>query len=207
MMANEFREMAEKVEEGYSAVQVAQARLKAHSKCVYNGNGYDPQWPQTAVARGVCRIDSGVDALCTLTHPKNIDLFVKAGIFTAEEVHARRTVLLELYVGTVEMECLAMVDMINQYVIPSMKAAGKPDFIARLETGVARLSDGLKVVHAANDEVKSAAAARVLRLETMVEVRAVCDEAESKCPADLWTLATYKELLFLDMTGPTKSRD
>merc|ERR1711957_919846 len=28
--------------------------------------------------------------------------------------------------------------------------------------------------------------------------RAVCDEAEAHVPAELWTLATYKELLFLD---------
>lgn len=40
--------------------------------------------------------------------------------------------------------------------------------------------------------------ARVLRLETMIDVRAVCDAAEEVCPAKLWTLATYKDLLFLD---------
>jgi glutamine synthetase len=204
MMANEFKEMADKVEEGYSAVQVAQALLKAHSKVVYNGNGYDPQWPDKAKARGVCRIDSGVDAVCTLTEQKNIDLFAKTGVLTAEEVHARKDVMLELYVGTVEMEVLAMVDMINQHVIPSMKAAGKPEFVGRLEAGAARLEAGLKVVHAAHDAEKSAKSARQLRLETMIEVRAICDEAESKCPADLWTLATYKELFFLDMNAPSK---
>jgi glutamine synthetase len=30
------------------------------------------------------------------------------------------------------------------------------------------------------------------------EIRAVCDDAEEVVPAELWTLATYKELLFLD---------
>jgi glutamine synthetase len=37
-----------------------------------------------------------------------------------------------------------------------------------------------------------------LRLETMIDIRAVCDAAEEVVPANLWTLATYKELLFLD---------
>lgn len=39
------------------------------------------------------------------------------------------------------------------------------------------------------------------RLEDMVEIRALCDEAEAVCPADLWTLATYQEMLFLDQTS------
>ena len=36
------------------------------------------------------------------------------------------------------------------------------------------------------------------RLDTMIKVREVCDEAESLCPPSLWTLASYAELLFLD---------
>ena len=38
----------------------------------------------------------------------------------------------------------------------------------------------------------------MLRLETMIDIREICDTAEETVPADLWTLATYKELLFLD---------
>eukprot|EP00584_Thalassiosira_punctigera_P005522 CAMPEP_0172525800 /NCGR_PEP_ID=MMETSP1067-20121228/821_1 /TAXON_ID=265564 ORGANISM="Thalassiosira punctigera, Strain Tpunct2005C2" /NCGR_SAMPLE_ID=MMETSP1067 /ASSEMBLY_ACC=CAM_ASM_000444 /LENGTH=104 /DNA_ID=CAMNT_0013309155 /DNA_START=51 /DNA_END=361 /DNA_ORIENTATION=- len=32
----------------------------------------------------------------------------------------------------------------------------------------------------------------------MIDIRTVCDAAEEVVPANLWTLATYKELLFLD---------
>ena len=45
----------------------------------------------------------------------------------------------------------------------------------------------------------AAAAARVLRLETMIEVRKRLDELEAVCPPEHWSLATYKELLFLDL--------
>ena len=37
-----------------------------------------------------------------------------------------------------------------------------------------------------------------LRLETMISIRETCDAAEAECPANLWTLATYKELQFID---------
>ena len=40
--------------------------------------------------------------------------------------------------------------------------------------------------------------ARSLRLETMADVRKVCDDFEAKVPAEHSTLATYDELLFLD---------
>merc|ERR1712137_1183552 len=46
MMAHEFQEIAERVEKGENAVKIAQDLLKAHFKCVYNGNGYDPSWPE-----------------------------------------------------------------------------------------------------------------------------------------------------------------
>ena len=89
-----------------------------------------------------------------------------------------------------------MVDMIKQNIIPSCKAAELPT--ADLEAGVAKVQAGLAAVHGAADEKAKAEAARVLRLETMEDVRAVCDKAEEDVPADLWTIATYKELLFLD---------
>ena len=53
-------------------------------------------------------------------------------------------------------------------------------------------------MHGAADEYSKATAARELRLETMEAARDVCDKAEGDVPEDLWTLATYKELLFLD---------
>ena len=32
----------------------------------------------------------------------------------------------------------------------------------------------------------------------MIDIRTITDAAEEVCPAHLWTLGTYKELMFLD---------
>ena len=40
----------------------------------------------------------------------------------------------------------------------------------------------------------AAAAARVLRLETMIAARKLVDELEAVVPEELWTIATYKAL-------------
>jgi glutamine synthetase len=131
------------------------------------------------------------------TEPKNIALFEELKVFTAEECNARQSALLNHYVGTVEMELSCMIDMINQHIIPSCKR-GEVGPIAELEQTVKVLQDSLKAIHHESDEKKKADLARSIRLETMISARDVCDAAEAVVPAHEWTLATYKELLFLD---------
>ena len=89
--------------------------------------------------------------------------------------------------------------MLRQHIIPSIKAAG-PGVgpIGPLHEAVNTLKHALAAIHGAESDAARASLARTLRLETMVSVRAVCDEAEAVCPAALWTLATYKELQFMD---------
>ena len=97
----------------------------------------------------------------------------------------------------VEMEALSMIDMINQHILPSCKAAGVGP-VRKLNGCVGTLKSKLHEIHEEADEVTRATKARNLRLEAMIDIRKTCDETEGIIPANLWTLATYKELLFLD---------
>jgi len=144
----------------------------------------------------VWRIDSGVESMSVLRSPKNLELFERMGVLSSEEAIARVAVMHDHYAGTVEMEALCMLDMIKQHVIPSCKAAGIAT--GELTKGCDAVAAGLAQIHGADNEEAKATAARVLRLETMEEVRAVCDKVEEDVPAELWTMATYKDLLFLD---------
>lgn len=197
MMADAFKCISDRVDAGENAIAVAKELLKTHFKCIYNGNGYDPEWPDRADKIGVTRIDSGVEAIKQLTAEKNVALFTSLGIFTAEEVAARQSILLELYTGVVEMEAQLFIDMAKQLILPAAKQASLDT--SAYEKGVKLVETGLAAMHAAGDDVKSAEIARELRLSTMVEARAACDALEAKCPASLWPIATYKELLFMDM--------
>jgi len=200
LTAEGFKIIADRVEAGEKAADVARDLLKKHAKCIFNGNGYDPAWPATAEEKGVWRIDSGVEAMCRLSAEKNKQLFSEMGVLTPAECEARETVLLEHYTGTVEIECKSMIEMMHQHVIPSDKnaEAGKGD---ELRVQVRRLEAALAEVHAAAAPQEAARLARTLRLETMEEVRKVCDATEAAVPAGLWTLASYRELLFLDSHG------
>ena len=195
--AEKFKEFADRVDAGESAADVAREALKKHWKVIFNGDNYDEDNQKMLTETGVWRIDSGVDAIARLTADKNIALFEKMAVLSADECAARQDVLHDHYTGTVEMEALTLIDMINQNIIPSVKAAGTGP-LSELEAAVATLKAAVAEIHAADTSMAKAELARVLRLETMIDIRDVCDSAEEVVPADLWTLATYKELLFLD---------
>jgi glutamine synthetase len=195
--AEAFNAVSDRLEAGETPADIIKDLYEKHSRVVYNGNGYDPEWPEIANKRGIWRLDSAVEAMCLLDSPKNIELFGSQNIFTEKELSARKEVILEHYTGTVEMECLCMIEMIKAHVIPAVKAAELGP-LADLEAAVPQLEAGLAAVHAAEDPAEAAKLARELRLETKIDVRTICDDAEGVVPAEQWTLATYNELLFMD---------
>ena len=81
-MAESMDFLADKVEAGEDLRDAVAGMLKEHWPAVFNGNGYDPAWPDDAVKKGIWRIDSGVDAINEFTSDKNIELFGNVGVFT-----------------------------------------------------------------------------------------------------------------------------
>jgi len=201
MCAGMFKHFADAIESGMSPQEVASTALNYHWKAIFNGDNYNEENQKMLTDAGVWRIDSNVDAICQFTDPKNIDLFQSMGVLSVEECAARQTVMLEHYVGSVEIEAKCMIQMINQYVIPSVKRSGVGISLAGLKEAAGTVESALQSIHKEQDEKRKAQLARILRLDTMVEIRKEVDAAEAVVPADLWTLATYQELLFLDQTS------
>jgi glutamine synthetase len=195
--AEKFGEFADKIEAGEDPIEIARAALEAHWKVIFNGNGYDLSNQEMLTESGVWRIDSGVEAIHRLSAEKNIKLFEDMKVMSKDESLAREEILFEHYVGTVEIEAGTFIDMVNQNVIPSVKEAGIGP-LKELYNVVDTLKAALKEMHDTEEAYEKAKLARVLRLETMPECRKFCDAAEEVVPESMWTLATYKELLFLD---------
>merc|ERR1719183_3035633 len=122
--AEAFKEFADKIEAGAKPADVASEALNKHWKVIFNGNGYDPAWKEEAVQRGVWRIDSGVEAVNKMGDDKNVALFSGLNVLSKDELIARRDIMLEHYVGLVEIEANTMVDMIVQEIVPALKGAG-----------------------------------------------------------------------------------
>jgi glutamine synthetase len=197
IVAEKFAEFADAIDAGKDMHDLARETLNENWRVIFNGNNYDEAAQQELTDRGIWRIDSGVEAIARLTAEKNVNLFQKMKVLTKEECESRQHILHDHYTGTVDIEAKCLVDMIQQHIIPSVKAGGVGP-LSDLEAAVSTLKEAIAEIHAADSSYKAAQLSRVLRLETMIDIRAVCDAAEEVVPANLWTLATYKELLFLD---------
>jgi len=198
--AKAFSDFSDAIEAGATSRDVAAKALKENFRAVFNGDNYDVANQNMLTERGNWRIDSGVEANMRMVAPKNVKLFGEMGVYSKEECEASLSANLTHYTGQVEMEALCMLDMINQHMIPSMKAANV-GYLDELTAATATLKAAIAGIHAAESDEAKAKLARTLRLETMISIRESCDAAEAVCPANLWTLATYKDLLFLDQTA------
>ncbi|KAJ1488401.1 glutamine synthetase III, partial [Baffinella frigidus] len=194
--AEQFKEFADQIEAGKKPQDVAAASLNEHWKVIFNGNGYDKAWPVEADKRGIWRIDSGVDAMDVLVSPKNLELFANFDVLSNTETQARRDIMLQHYAGIVEIEAGCMIDMVVRQIIPALRVGGI-DTKALADSANA-VKTGLHALEQESDDLSKAKLARVLRLETMEKCRAISDAIEEGCPQNVWPLATYKDLLFLD---------
>merc|ERR1712048_48975 len=101
MCAVKFGEFADRMEAGEDINAIAREALKKHWKVIFNGDNYDEANQAMLTENGVWRIDSGVEAIAQLTSEKNVALFTKMGVLTAEECQARQDVTHDHYTGTV----------------------------------------------------------------------------------------------------------
>ena len=211
LTAEGMKVIADRIEAGEGAQTVIADILKSSWASVFNGDGYSASWPEEAKAKGLWSIASSVDAISSLTSEKNVALFESMGVLTADECEARQNVCLSHYLKTVEVEASSLKEMIKSYILPACAACGVESRVAHAPTDAAPTmaaletsADALEEAVAAIDElsktdlVAAAREAHDLRLGKMLEIRRICDSAEVLCRRDVWPLAQYKDLLFLD---------
>ena len=94
--------------------------LTEHRAIIFNGDNYSEEWVEEAARRGLCNYKTLPQAMIHYIDPKNIDLFVKNGIISAAEVHARCEIELEHYVKRLHIEALTMIDMAEKSITPAV---------------------------------------------------------------------------------------
>ena len=224
IMAEELKQFADELE----ASQDFQADLPKlirrvfteHQRIIFNGNGYDEAWLEEAGKRGLSNLTSTADALPMYTAPKNVDLFVKHGIYTKEEIEARAEIHIENYSTVICIEARTMTDMIRRQILPAVsafagdlcsRAGTKKDLGACCQYEVSTacqigsLTDALM---AASDKLEMdlsaipADAAEAMRyshdvlIPDMDTARRAADQLETLTSSDRWPFPTYSDLLF-----------
>ncbi len=90
-----------------------------HQRIIFDGNGYSDEWKQEATRRGLSNYPSTAECLGVYASQKNIDLVTRHGIFTENEFLARRSIHLQTYNKTVNIEARTMVDMAMHQILPA----------------------------------------------------------------------------------------
>ena len=124
MMAEELKQFADELEQSSDFQGDLQKLIRRvfteHQRIIFNGNGYDDAWLEEAAKRGLSNLKSTADALPAYIAPKNVDLFVKHGIYTKEEIQARYEIHVENYATILSIEANTMVDMIRHDILPAV---------------------------------------------------------------------------------------
>ena len=198
----------------HNALQkILQASLKAHKRVVFNGNGYEAEWPEEAARRGLPNAPDTPSALAALGKKENIALFAKYGVMTGRELESRHEIFLEEYEKKIRIEGACARDIASEMVFPAVKAEylETADAFARAEkVGVSSGTTALREVM-----VELGAGLDALRLEihdieealggsdvgviiaAMRALRTTVDAMEKRVDGKRWPLPKYRDMLFL----------
>jgi len=197
----------------------------AHKRIVFNGNNYSDEWVAEAKRRGLSNLESTSEALPKFNEDKNIDLFVRHGVFSKSEVLSRCEILMDNYCKTINIEALTMIEITKRMIFSA--SVGYQNKLATLIK--AKKDCGIEVLGALEYELIEEIAAlskdmaqKVRELEEalqkakeidesavkdrmiffrqgvffkMEELRAIVDKLETMVAKKYWPLPSYAEML------------
>ena len=193
--------------------KILQASLKAHKRVVFNGNGYEADWPKEAEKRGLPNAPDTLSALAALSKKENVALFEKYGVMTKRELKSRHEIFLEEYANKVRIEGNTALDIAKTMILPAVRAEYLDIAKAYNETDSSNVKVAIDMLHGQMTElgsglVKMKEAIDYLQdalknydtadtLARMSELRKIADSLETIVTSEKWPLPKYREMLFL----------
>ena len=229
MVAEELSEFYDELKDADDMDAAIKALVKKvfteHQNIIFNGNNYAPEWVEEAERRGLLNLKSLPDAMEHFFDKKNIDLFVKNKICSADEIRARYEIELESYSKQINIEALTMIDMAKKNILPAVTSyvrdltdtalakkalsdaiptSVEEDLITSLSNKLvcfskktAELEEAvIKASDYSDDNLKYAKYYRETVFALMQELRAVGDAMETETASEYWPYPSYGELLF-----------
>ena len=228
IVAEVLKDIADELEvaEDFNATlkTIIERLIKAHSRIIFNGDGYSEDWLEEAERRELPNIKTAVEAIKVFDEPEYVDLFLRHGVFFKGEIAARQEIMFEEYIKTINIEALTMIEMAKKEIMPSViefatsladsinaiKAAVPSAMVSVQENLLIKVSELLveaqeKLValeaevektHLIDDIEEEAFAFKFNVFEKMVDLRKPCDELEAIVAEDYWPYPTYSDLLF-----------
>ncbi|MBQ9374886.1 MAG: glutamine synthetase III [Ruminococcus sp.] len=220
---DQFADELEKAENFQDALDdLIKKTIAENTNIIFNGNGYSEEWKVEAEKRGLLNLRSTPEAIPHFADKKNVDLFVKHGVYTESEIVARVEIFLDEYCKTINIEALTMIDMAKKDILPAVATYIKElaktaelaascggdtffetDLVKRLSalssTTYKRLTELEDVTAKAQnieDVQELANYYHDVIFAKMGELRESADEIESLVGEKYWPYPTYGKMLF-----------
>ena len=227
IVAEELRVFADRLEnaDDFNAQlnELIKETIVNHKRILFSGNNYSKEWEIEAERRGLLNLKTTVDALPRYIDAKNIELFEKHKVLSAQEIHSRMEILLENYCNIVHIEALTAIDMARKEITPAvidyetfllkelkLKKKFKKLFCSleeKLIEKLANLSQEFSIAldklvidaenyNASWDNLKKAQYCEKVLLKDMCDLREFADEMEMLIGKDFSAFPAYEDILY-----------
>ena len=217
----QFADELEKAEDFDTALnQLIRRELTAHSRILFNGNGYSDEWTIEAARRGLLNLPSTPEALVWYTERKNVEMFARQGVYSYQEMRSRQDITMEEYAKTIHIEAMTSLDMLDKMIIPAcIEYSGEmaKGVAAKIQIGIdasvekktiETVTERTAQLMTARDDLVEAVAREPSELNArglyqhevvipaMERARAIADDLEHRVAKKYWPMPTYADLLF-----------
>lgn len=228
IVAEAFCDAADRLENAENVTAAAKMliaeNLRAHSRVIFNGNGYSAEWVAEAARRGLPNLPSMVDAIPGLTAENSVGMFERFGVLTRPELESRSEILYETYAKVTCIEARTMLHMASKHYIPSViryttrladsvckikqACPGVPctvqeELLKKTSSLLMQTSDALQALEKAVQQTNAIDSAQEMAefchasiAPAMKALRAPIDRLELVVDKDLWPVPTYGDLMF-----------
>ena len=228
IVAEVLSDFADKLEGSTNIVEdidkLIQEAINKHQRVIFNGNGYSDEWVEEAKLRGLPNIRTTVDAIKAIREEKNLSLMEKHAVLSRKEMDARCEIQYEIYIKTINIEALTMIEMAKRQILPAVidyrgklaseissiqsigqEAEVETDLFARISAALHSFSRNLvqlernleKAAEMHSQETADQAAAyRDQVFAVMNLLRDDADLLETLIDQKFWPLPTYSSMLF-----------
>ena len=195
-----------------------------HQRIIFNGDGYSNEWVEEAARRGLPNIKNMVDAIPAYVEPSSVKAFEKFGVFNEVELQSRVEIQYETYAKTINIEALAMIDIVSKHILPAViryttvlansvnavtSACADADVSVQTElliqtsellsdtrVALSKLQDVTEKAHGMAPGKEQATYYRDEVTVAMAALRRPVDELEMIVDKSLWPMPSYGDLLF-----------
>lgn len=189
--------------------------FKKHERILFSKDGYSKEWVIEAKRRGLPNLSSSIETIATFDMPKNVSLLKDYGIFTDEEIKARKEVLISQYISSISLEVKTMLYMCESYIIPFMvkeisaykaietdsafalkRKVKLTEYLDSLSIKLDDLREKYALITGEYSSLDEGLKFRSDIVPLLSDIKSVINDYEKIASKEIYTLPTYPEMLY-----------